>query len=170
MTEYEKIVVVVTRPLAWIAFQIGQIILAVALISLVFNYAYRFFIDWNISGATFYITTFLLALIVFVALRRDYIFFRKFEFSKEEIAIFPLFGSPKRYATNEHQFIPVLHKGVNFPERAASLSFSIKHIGGGRTLRNYAWAGFSPEAFQKVSKFYGFTGDVDFKTKDFGRQ
>lgn len=65
--------------------------------------------------------------------------------------------------------MPSLHKAVNVPEQKASLSFYVRDAQSKKHIRNYSWAGFSPEDFQAVSRLYGYRGDTDFKQKDFGR-
>ena len=168
MNNTEIVVSVQNKP-KWALYQSGQFVIAVGLISLVFNYAYRFAVDWSASGAIFYLSTFVLALISFVALRKDYIFVSRFEFRESEFIVRTLFGVKKVYASQDYQWVPTLHKAVNFPEKSANLSFHVKDRKTGKSVRNYSWDGFAKEDFEKVSQFYGYRGETDFKQKDFGR-
>ncbi|HEY4201445.1 MAG TPA: hypothetical protein VGM83_12890 [Devosiaceae bacterium] len=136
---------------------------------MIFNYAYRYAVDWNVSSPLFYLATIVLALIVFVAVRRDYILVNRFEFSETEFSVHTLLGIRKTYAVSAYRWVPALHKTVNFPEKAASLSFYVQDAKTKKNIRNYSWSGFATEAFQAVSALYGYRGETDFKQKDFGR-
>lgn len=164
-----RTVVTVSNRLKWLFSQLGQLIIAVGLISLVFNYAYRYLVDWSISSPLFYVLTLVAALIVFALIRRDYIFVTRYEFGKGDFSVFTLLGSHKNYPLDKFKFVPSLHKVVNFPESKANLAFSVVNRATGRTVREYSWAGFPVDDFSMVSKMYGYGGDTDFKQKDFGR-
>ncbi|MFD1880928.1 hypothetical protein [Paracoccus pacificus] len=163
------IIVSVKEPAKWFFSQFGQLVIAVGLTSLVFNYAYRFAVDWDASGFWFYAATLVLALITFVAFRRDYISVNRYAFSPDRISVSTLLGTERTYPTESYRWVPSLHKTVNFPEKPADLSFYVQDIKTGRNLRNYAWKGFPVDEFKKVSKLYGYRGETDFKQKDFGR-
>ncbi|MGH8815004.1 MAG: hypothetical protein ACREX5_00340, partial [Achromobacter pestifer] len=83
----------------WLFSQLGQLVIAVGLLSLVFNYAYRFTVDREINSTPFYVTTVVLGLIAFLILRKDYVFVNRYEFSDAEITVQTLLGVKKRYAT-----------------------------------------------------------------------
>lgn len=152
----------------WLFSQVGQLVIAVGLLSLVFNYAYRYTVDRDINTPGFYLATVALGLIVFLAVRKDYVFVNRYAFSETEIVVSTLLGVKKRYSIAQYSFVPSLHKTVNVPEQKAALSFHVRDAKSGRNVRNYSWAGFSPEDFQAVSRLYGYRGDTDFKQKDFG--
>lgn len=153
----------------WLFSQLGQLVIAVGLISLVFNYAYRYMFDWTISSPLFYAATLVLALIVFVAVRRDYIFVKAYKFGLTEFSIHTLFGAKKVYPTSEFEWVPALHKTVNFPEIKAALSFYVRRLRDGKDIRNYSWDGFSRNDFVKISAKYGYRSQSDFKQNDFGK-
>ena len=94
----------------------------------------------------------------------------RYAFSESEIQVGTLLGVKKTYPTSQYEFVPSLHKAVNVPEQKASLSFYVRDARSKRNVRNYSWAGFSPEDFQAVSRLYGSRGDTDFKQKDFGKR
>ncbi|KOQ18558.1 hypothetical protein ABW38_23305, partial [Achromobacter xylosoxidans] len=96
-------------------------------------------------------------------------FVNRYAFSDSEIQVGTLLGVKKTYPTSQYEFVPSLHKAVNVPEQKASLSFYVRDAQSKKNIRNYSWAGFSPEDFQAVSRLYGYRGDTDFKQKDFGR-
>ena len=163
------IVVSVADPMKWFFSQLGQLVIAVGLISLIFNYGYRYAVDWNVSGAWFYAATFGLAFLVFLIFRWDYVFVNRLAFSADRITVHTLFGLKKTYDTQEWVWVPSLHKVVNLPEKAAQLSFHVQNRKTGKNSRNYGWTGFSREDFQRVSALYGYDGATDFKQADFGR-
>ncbi|CAB3625427.1 hypothetical protein [Achromobacter pestifer] len=154
----------------WLFSQLGQLVIAVGLLSLVFNYAYRFTVDREINSTPFYVTTVVLGLIAFLILRKDYVFVNRYEFSDAEITVQTLLGVKKRYATSDYEFVPSLHKALNLPEQRASLSFYIRDAKTKKNIRNYSWTGFSPEDFQAASRLYGYRGETDFSQKDFGKR
>jgi hypothetical protein len=162
-------VITVQNKMKWFFSQTGQLVIAVGLLSLIYNYTYRAAVDWGASSPTFYISTVLMALITFVIVRRDYIFIRKYEFRNASFTVHTLAGAVKTYERSKYEWVPALHKTVNFPEKKASLSFYVQDIKTGKNIRNYSWAGFSSEDFRRVSTKYGYRTDVDFKQKDFGR-
>jgi hypothetical protein len=164
-----RMTILVQNRLKWLFSQLGQLIIAVGLISIVFNYAYRYLVDWSISSPLFYISTLIAAFIVFLAFRRDYIFVNRFEFGEADFDVYTLLGSHKNYPLSEYKWVPSLHKVVNLPENKAALSFSVVDRSNGRSIRNYSWAGFSSDDFRSVSQMYGYRGDTDFKQRDFGR-
>lgn len=94
----------------WLFSQLGQLIIAVGLISLIFNYAYRYAVDWTVSSPLFYVSTLVLALIVFVAVRRDYVFVSKYTFGPTAFSVHTVFGAEKVYPLTEYAWIPALHK------------------------------------------------------------
>jgi hypothetical protein len=147
-------------------FQMGQLALATGLLSLVFNYGYRYLVDWTVSSPLFYVVTIALGLVVFVIIRRDYVLFNRFEFGDTEFTVHTLLGLERRYPLTDYKWIPVLHKSANIPEPKANLSFHVEDRRSGRTVRNYSWAGFSEADFRAVSKKYGYGGQTDFKLKD----
>lgn len=153
----------------WLFSQLGQLIIAVGLISLIFNYAYRYAVDWTVSSPLFYVSTLVLALIVFVAVRRDYVFVSKYTFGPTAFSVHTVFGAEKVYPLTEYAWIPALHKTVNFPEKKAALSFYVRKIKDGKDVRNYSWAGFSNDDFARISARYGYQAQIDFKQKDFGK-
>lgn len=154
----------------WLFSQLGQLVIAVGLLSLVFNYAYRYTVDRDINTPGFYLATVALGLVVFLAVRKDYVFVNRYAFSDSEIEVSTLLGVRKTYATSQYEFVPSLHKAVNVPEQKASLSFYVRDAQSKKNVRNYSWAGFSPEDFQAVSRLYGYRGETDFKQKDFGKR
>lgn len=154
----------------WLFSQLGQLVIAVGLLSLVFNYAYRYTVDRDINTPGFYLATVALALVVFLAVRKDYLFVNRYAFSDSEIQVGTLLGVKKTYPTSQYEFVPSLHKAVNVPEQKASLSFYVRDAQSKKNVRNYSWAGFSPEDFQAVSRLYGYRGETDFKQKDFGKR
>lgn len=162
-------VVSVQNRATWLLSQIGQLIIAVGLLSLIFNYAYRFAVDWTVSSPLFYASTLILALIVFVIFRREYLFVNKFEFGRTAFSVRTLLGVQKTYPLADYRWVPSLHKVVNFPEKKASLSFFVRDTKSGKDIRNYSWAGFSADDFRKVSMKYGWQPKDDFDQKDFGR-
>lgn len=153
----------------WLFFQLGQLVIAVGLLSLVFNYAYRYTVDRHINTPVFYVATVVLGLIVFLVIRKDYVFVNRYEFSDAEITVSTLLGVKKTYSTAQYEFVPALHKAINAPEKKASLSFYVRDAKRKRNIRNYSWTGFSAEDFQKVSQMYGYRGETDFKQRDFGK-
>jgi hypothetical protein len=168
-THSETIVVLVQNIGKWLVSQIGHLVIAVGLISLVFNYAYRYVVDWSVSSPIFYLSTIVLALAVFVIARRDYIFVNKFEFRSTQFTVQTLLGVKKTYDLSDYKWVPVLRKVISFPERNADLSFYVTNARTGKNIRNYSWAGFASEEFQRVSALYGYSAETDFKQKDFGR-
>lgn len=154
---------------SWLFSQVGQFLIAVLLISLLFNYAYRFLIDWSINSPLFYTSTIVLGIVVYVVFRREYILIREYEFTEQEIIVRTMLGVVRTYPVGVYRFVPSLHKVVNFPEKEAGLSFYIQETKSGRNTRNYTWSGFSPEDFRTVSQMYGYEGRLDFRLKDFGR-
>ncbi|OZI35601.1 hypothetical protein CEG14_11055 [Bordetella genomosp. 1] len=163
-------IITVQHRFKWLAYQTGQLVLAVALLSLVFNYGYRYTVDRNIDTPAFYAITVLLGLLVFVAWRRDYIFVKQYEFTPAAITVRTALGVTKTFPTTDYAFVPSLHKAVNVPEQKATLSFNVRDLRCKRTVRNYSWIGFSTEDFHKVSKLYGYAGEVDFKQGDLGKR
>lgn len=153
----------------WLFSQLGQLVIAVGLISLVFNYAYRYLVDWSVSSPLFYVTTIVLALIVFIAIRREYLFVNEFRFGNTEFSVHTAFGVTRTYKLSEYKWVPALHKVINVPEKKANLSFYVNNIKTGKNIRNYSWAGFSSEDFKSVSMKYGYSGATDFEQKDFGK-
>lgn len=154
----------------WLASQLGQLVIASGLLSLVFNYAYRYTVDRNVNTPVFYVATLVLGLIAFLVIRKDYVFVNRYEFSETEITVGTLLGVKKRYPTSQYEFVPSLHKAVNVPEQKAALSFYVRDAKSKKNVRNYSWAGFSPEDFQAVSRLYGYRGETDFKLKDLGKR
>ncbi|CAB3721726.1 hypothetical protein LMG3458_04025 [Achromobacter deleyi] len=67
------IVTIQNKP-KWLFSQLGQLVIAVGLLSLVFNYAYRYTVDRHINTPTFHVATIVLGLIAFLIIRRDYVF------------------------------------------------------------------------------------------------
>ena len=163
------IVSVSNRP-KWLLMQLGQLVLMVGLTSLVFNYAYRFLVDRTINTPLFYAVTLGLALVVIVAVRRDYLFVSSYEFTPEAIVVRTAFGVSKRFDTQAFKFVPSLHKTISLPEPTASLSFDVQNRKTGRRARNYAWTGFPVEDFRAVCRLYGYQDDTDFKLMDFGKK
>lgn len=153
----------------WLFSQLGQLAIAVGLLSLVFNYAYRYTVDRSINTPGFYLATVALGLVVFLAVRKDYVFVNRYAFSDSEIQVSTMLGVKRHYPTSRYEFVPSLHKTVNVPEQKAALSFYVRDAKSGKNVRNYPWAGFSPEDFQAVSRLYGYRGETDFKQKDFGK-
>jgi len=153
----------------WTASQLGQIVIAVGLLSLIFNYAYRFTIDRNVSSPLFYLTTIVLGFIVFLLVRRDYFFVLHYQFYDTGFRVRTLFGGSKDFALTRYKWVPALHKVVNIPEKSASLSFYVQDRKTGKNVRNYSWSGFSKEDFQRISARYGYGREVDFKQSSFGR-
>lgn len=162
-------IVEVRNKVRWLFSQLGQLVIASGLLSLVFNYAYRYIVDRNIDTPAFYVATMALGLIVFLLIRRDYVFVSRYEFSDAEITVSTLLGVKKRYSTSQYEFVPSLHKAVNVPEQKAALSFYVRDAKSKKNVRNYSWAGFSPEDFQAVSRMYGYRGDTDFEQRDLGK-
>lgn len=154
----------------WLFSQLGQLVIAVGLLSLVFNYAYRYTVDRHINTPVFYVATVVLGLIAFLIIRKDYVFVNRYAFSDAEITVSTLLGVKKTYSTSQYEFVPSLHKALNLPEKKASLSFYVRDAKTKRNIRNYSWIGFSPEDFKKVSQMYGYRGETDFKQKDFGKR
>lgn len=159
----------VRNPVRWIVAQLGQIVIAVGLLSLVFNYAYRFTFDRNVSSPLFYLTTVVLGLIVFLLVRRDYFFVQQYQFYDTGFRVRTLLGGSKDFPLTRYKWVPALHKVVNFPEKSASLSFYVQDRKTGKNVRNYSWSGFSKEDFQRISARYGYKGEVDFMQNSFGR-
>lgn len=162
-------IVTVSNRAKWLANQVGMLVLMVGLASLVFNLAYRYLVDRHISSPLFYVLTTLAGLVVVVALRRDYLFVKRFEFTSEAIMVRTALGFTKQFDLTQFAFVPSLHKSVNVPESKASLSFDVKDRAKDRSVRNYSWTGFSTEDFRAVSRMYGFAGETDFEQKDFGK-
>ncbi|MOA64262.1 hypothetical protein D3C78_1902560 [compost metagenome] len=71
--------------------------------------------------------TLLLALVVIVAVRRDYLFVSRYEFTPEAIVVRTALGASKRFETQDFKFVPSLHKTINLPEPKASLSFDVQN-------------------------------------------
>ncbi|MFP3757882.1 hypothetical protein SB751_28805, partial [Cupriavidus sp. SIMBA_020] len=113
----------------------------------VFNYAYRYTVDRHIDTPVFYVATVVLGLIAFLIIRKDYVFVNRYEFSDTQISVSTLLGVKKTYPTAQYEFVPSLHKAVNVPEQKASLSFYVRDAQSRKNVRNYSWAGFSPEDF-----------------------
>lgn len=147
----------------WLLNQGLIMVLGVGLLSLIPNYGYRFLVDRHVDTPIFYVATLVIALVAFIALRRDYVFVSQFEFTKDAISVRTLLTGVKVFETSRYQFVPVLHKAIGFPEPKARQSFYVRDLQTGRNVRNYAWAGFSLEDFQAVSRLYGFSGETDFK-------
>ncbi|WP_341890363.1 hypothetical protein [Variovorax sp. YR752] len=162
-------IVTVSNKAKWLLMQLGQLVLMVGLTSLVFNYAYRFLVDRTINTPLFYAVTLLLALVVIVAVRRDYLFVSSYEFTPEAIVVRTAFGASRRFETQDFKFVPSLHKTISLPEPTASLSFDVQNRKTGHRTRNYAWTGFPAEDFRAVCRLYGYQDDTDFKLKDFGK-
>lgn len=154
----------------WLFSQLGQLVIAVGLLSLVFNYAYRYTVDRHIDTPAFYVATVVLGLVAFLIIRKDYVFVNRYAFSDAEITVSTLLGVKKTYPTAQYEFVPSLHKALSLPEKKAALSFYVRDAKTHRNIRNYSWTGFSPEDFQKVSQMYGYSGETDFKQKDFGKR
>jgi len=154
----------------WLFSQLGQLVIGVGLLALVFNYAYRFTVDRNINSTVFHVSTVVLGLIAFLIIRRDYVFVNRYAFNDNEISVHTLLGVKKSYATSEYEFMPSLHKAVNLPEQRAALSFYVRNAKTKKNVRNYSWTGFAPEDFQAVSRMYGYRGETDFSQKDFGKR
>lgn len=155
----------------WLFSQLGQLVIAVGLLSLlVFNYAYRYTVDRTINSTSFYVVTVALGLIAFLIVRKDYVFVNRYEFTESEITVSTLLGVKKRYATSDYEFVPSLHKTINLPEQRASLSFYVRDAKTKKNIRNYSWMGFPSEDFQAVSQLYGYRGETDFSQKDFGKR
>ncbi|PIF78242.1 hypothetical protein CLU95_5425 [Variovorax sp. 54] len=163
-------IVSVSNKAKWLLMQLGQLVLMVGLTSLVFNYAYRFLVDRTINTPLFYAVTLLLALVVIVAVRRDYLFVSRYEFTPEAIVVRTALGAAKRFETQDFKFVPSLHKTISLPEPTASLSFDVQNRKTGRRARNYAWTGFPVEDFRAVCRLYGYQDDTDFKLMDFGKK
>ena len=163
-------IVSVSNKPKWLLMQLGQLVLMVGLTSLVFNYAYRFLVDRTINTPLFYAVTLGLALVVIVAVRRDYLFVSSYEFTPEAIVVRTAFGVSKRFDTQAFKFVPSLHKTISLPEPTASLSFDVQNRKTGRRARNYAWTGFPVEDFRAVCRLYGYQDDTDFKLMDFGKK
>ena len=104
----------------WLFSQLGQLVIGVGLLALVFNYAYRFTVDRNINSTVFHVSTVVLGLIAFLIIRRDYVFVNRYAFNDNEISVHTLLGVKKSYATSEYEFVPSLHKAVNLPEQRAT--------------------------------------------------
>ena len=69
----------------WLFSQLGQLVIGVGLLALVFNYAYRFTVDRNINSTVFHVSTVVLGLIAFLIIRRDYVFVNRYAFNDNEI-------------------------------------------------------------------------------------
>ena len=111
----------------------------------------------------------LLVVAVTVALRREYIFTDRFEFSHDAITVRTLFGAQRVYSMREFSFVPSLHKTIGIPQHRASLSFYIRRRSNGKDWRNFAWFGFSREDFARVSRLYGYDGATDYDLWKFGK-
>ncbi|ASR45122.1 hypothetical protein BEN78_12655 [Xanthomonas citri pv. mangiferaeindicae] len=161
--------VTVRHPVRWSLYQLGQLALGAGLISLVFNYGYRYTVDRAVNTPAFYAVTLALGLIVFVIWRRDAILAHRYTFSPQAIGVRTALGMHRTFPTADYAFVPVLHKVVNLPERKAGLSFHVRDRRRGRNVRHYTWCGFAADDFAKVARLYGYGGDTDFRQGDFGR-
>ena len=151
----------------WLFYQLGQLVLAAGLLSLVFNYGYRYTVDRNINTPGFYLATVALGLIVFLLARKDYVFVNRYAFSEAEIEVGTLLGVKKRYPTSEYAFVPALHKAVNVPEQKATLSFYVRDLKKGRNVRNYSWVGVFGRGFPGGVAAVWLSGGYGFQAEGF---
>lgn len=100
---------------------------------------------------------------------RLHILVNRFEFGGTQFTVRTLLGVKKTYALPDYKWVPALHKTINFPEKAANISFYVQNAKTGKNIRNYSWDGFPKDAFETVSSLYGYRAQTDFKQSDFGR-